>query len=92
MNPEGRSLKIRFRSVISYIYKLMYDLIPVLLHTGPQGYHHVHVVVRRSESVDAGDRCDDYHIISLGQSRRCRQSQLIDLIIYCRILLDIGIR
>ena len=54
MNPERASLKVNVISVVLNVDQLPNDFIPVLYHTRPQGNHHVLIVNRAAESVDAG--------------------------------------
>ena len=69
MNPERASLKVNVISVVLNVDQLPNDFIPVLYHTRPQGNHHVLIVNRAAESVDAGHTRHDDDVFSFGQCR-----------------------
>ena len=90
-DTEGTTLEIHLIPVILNVDQCPQDLIPIPLHTRPQRYHHLLKVLRLTQTIDAGYTGDDDHISPLNERRRCRQTQLIDLIIDRRILCYISI-
>ena len=82
VHSEGRTLKIRHGPVVSDPDQLVDHLIPVFLHPGSQGDHHLHIVVGRSQAVDTGYRGHHHHIIPFGKSCGRRQTELVYLIVY----------
>ncbi len=92
VHPERSSLEIHLIACILHINESLDHIVTVILHARPQRYHHVHIIIRTSESVNAGNGCHNDHISTLRQGRRRRQAQFIDLIIDRRILRNIGVR
>ena len=89
---ECSSLKIHLIACILHINESLDYIVTVNLHARSQRNHHVHIIIRTADSIDAGNGCHNDHILALRQSRRRRKTQLIDLIIDCRILRNIGVR
>ena len=90
-HPEGTSFKIHLVPVILDVDELPDDLVPVLLHTRTQGYHHFLKILRLTQAIDTGHTGDDNHVPPLNEGRRRRQAQLINLVIDRRIFGNIGI-
>ena len=90
-HAEGTTLEVDVIPVILDIDQLTDEVIPVLPGTVPDGDRHVRIFLRLTETVDAGNRGYDDDIITLVQGRHRRATQLIDLVIDIRILLDVGI-
>ena len=61
-------------------------------HTGAQRNDHFFIINRVAQRVNARDRCDNNHIVSLCQCGCCRMPQPLDFFIDRRIFFDIGIR
>ena len=91
-HPEGRALHVHLIPVILKRDQLLYHFIALFYHARSQRDHHPHVFFRASQSVYAGNTCHHDHVLSLCQRSSRGKSELIDLIIDGRILLDIGIR
>ncbi len=72
--------------------QLPYDLVPVLYHAGAERDYHVHVIGRAAYSVDTGNAGHNDNVPSLRKGRRRRKPEPVYLIVYIRILLDVGIR
>ena len=90
-HPKSTTGKIHVVAHILHIYQLSDHLIPILLIPRPQGNHHILVVIRATNTIDAGYRRYDNDIAPLCQGCRSRQTQLVDLIIDGGILGNIGI-
>ena len=90
-HPESASLKVHLIPVILDVDKLPDDLIPVLLHTRPQRYHHFLKILRLTQTIDTGHTGDNNYIPPLNECRRGRQAQLVNLVINRRILGNIRI-
>ncbi len=90
-HPELVSGEIDVVALVLQIHQLSGQLVPLLLHPGPQGNHHVAVVDWVAQRIDAGHACHDDDIPSLRKRRGCRVSQLFDFIVDGAVLLDIGI-
>ena len=52
---------------------------------------HLEVDFGLAQSVDAGDRGDDQHVVALKQRLGRRVAQLVDLVVDARVLLDIRV-
>ena len=70
-HPEGASFEIHLVPVILDVDELPDDLVPVLLHTRTQGYHHLLKVLRLTQAIDTGHTGNDNHIPPLNEGRRC---------------------
>ena len=92
VHTERTSLKVHVISCILHIDQCTHHIIPVSLHPRTQRHTHAFPLIRTSKSVNTGNRSHNDDILPLGQSRRRRKAQLIDLIIDGRILRNIGIR
>ena len=92
MHPESTALEIHLITRILHIDQSLDHIVPVNLHTRAQGNHHIHIVIRTTNSINTGYRCDNDNIFSLRQSSRRRKTQLVNLIINRRILCYIGVR
>lgn len=82
-HPEGTALKIHIIAVILDIYQLPQHLVPILLHTGPQGNHHFLKILRFAQTIDTGDTGHDNHVpplirAAVADSRSLSISSLID--------------
>ncbi len=91
-NPESSSFKIHLVPVVLNIDEFSDHLIPVPLHARPKRKHHVLVIHRRTQSVDAGNTGNDDHIPALCQSGSSRKPQLVNLVVDGGILGNIGVR
>ena len=89
---EGSTLKIHIISIVLNLNQLRNDLIPVLDHTWPQRDHHLLIINRWTQSIDARYASHNNHISSLRQCSCRRVSKLINLIIDGRILCNVGVR
>ncbi len=56
------------------------------------GENHLTVVLGRAETVNAGNGCDDDHIVAAEQTIGCRQPKALNLCIDGRILFNKGVR
>ena len=92
MYPERTTLEVHLIACILHVDQPLDHIIPVNLHTRTQGNHHIHIVIRTTNSINAGYRRNDDHVLSLCQSRRCRKTQLVNLIINRRVFCYIGVR
>ena len=90
-DPEGGSVKINVAPVIVKVDQLLQDLIAVPLFPYPQIQGHLFEINRAAQSVDTGDGADYDNVISPHKGCRSGQTQLVDLIIDRRVLLDIGV-
>ena len=90
-HPEGSPMEVHIIACILNINQLMNNLIPVPHHPRPQRNHHLLIINRTSQAIDAGDRCYNDHILPLRQGRRGRVAQLVNLVIDGGILLDVGV-
>ena len=92
MHPERTTLKIHLVARVLHVNESLDHIITVNLHSGTQGNHHVHIVIRTTNAIDTGYGCYDNDIFSLRQRCRGRKAQLINLIIYRGILRYISVR
>ena len=90
-HAETATVKIQIIAVVLDIDQLADHIVPILDHTWAQGYHHVHIVVRTPDTVNARYGCHNDNIPPLCQRSSRRKTQLVDLIIDCRILFNISI-
>ena len=91
LHPESTTPKIHIISHVLNIDQLPDHIIPVLVHTRAQRNHHFPVIIRITNPIDTGYRRYYDHIPPLNQCSSRTVSQLIDFIIDCRILRNIGI-
>ena len=76
---------------VLHVNQLANNAVPFCFLALSQADHKGVVLLGRAEAIDAGDRGHDDHI-SPGEERPCRGvAQLIDLLVYIYLLLDIGI-
>jgi len=73
-HPKSTTGKIHVVAHILHIYQLSDHLIPILLIPRPQGNHHILVVIRATNTIDAGYRRYDNDIAPLCQGCRSRQT------------------
>ena len=91
-HTEGAAVKVEVISAVLDIDELCDDLIPILLLSRAETDHHVFVVRRATEAVNAGDTRDNNHILPLEKGARRRISQPVYLFVGRGILLDVGVR
>ena len=91
MHSETASLQVHIISVILHLNQSPYNLFSVLLHSRTQRKHHSLIFVRAAQTIDTGYAGYYYYISSFCQGCCCRQTQLINLFIYRRILRYISI-
>ena len=92
MHTKRTTLKIHLVARVLHVNESLDHIITVNLHSGTQGNHHVHIVIRTTNAIDTGDRCHDDDIFSLRQCCRGRKAQLINFIIDRRIFRNISVR
>ena len=91
-HPESAAVEIHVISVILDIDELLNHLITVFLHARPERDHHLFIVHRAAQTVNAGHAGDNDHVFPLHQCHSGGEPQLIDLIVGRGILGNIGIR
>ena len=89
--PEASSLHVHLIACILNIHQFPQYLVPVFHHSRTKGHDHILIFIRTSQSVDTRHTGHHYHIPALRQGNRRRQPQLVNLVIYGRILCNIGI-
>ena len=89
---EAATLEIHLISLILDINQSPNYIIAINLHTRSERHHHVHIVIRATDSIDTGYGRHYNHISALSQCSCCRQAQLINFIIDGRIFRNISIR
>ena len=90
-HPEGATLKVHLISCILNIDELMNHLVPVLFHPRAQGNNHFFIIDGTSQTINAGHRRHNDHVIPLRKRRRRRMAQLINLIVDGRVLLNVSV-
>ena len=91
-DAEHISLESNVISLIAYLDELAQKLVKIARLPRAQGYDHVFIVDRVAETVDARDGCNDYDVAPLKKARRCTVAQALDLVVYCAVLFNEGIR
>ena len=91
-HAETAAVKIQIIAVVLDIDQLADHVVPILDHTRAQRYHHVHIVIRTTDTVNTRYGCHNNNIPPFRQRGSRRKAQLIDLIIDCRILFNISVR
>ena len=84
-------MEIHLVAVILDIDQFFDHIIPVLLHPRAQRDHHIKKFFRCTQTVDAGYRGNHYDIFALAECRRCREAELIDLVVSGSVLCYIGV-
>ena len=90
-HAEGAAVKVEVAPVVLDVDELRNDLIPVLLLSRAETYHHVLIVGRAAEAVNTGDTRDHDHILPLEERTRRRIPQPVYLLIRRGVLLDVGV-
>ena len=91
-HTEGAAVKVEVISAVLDIDELGDDLIPILLLSRAETDHHVFIVRRAAEAVNAGDTRDNNHILPLEKGARRRIPKAVYLLVGRGILLDVGVR
>ena len=79
--PEGTAVKIHFIPGVLDIDQFPDHFIPVFGHARPKRDHHVLEFLRRTQTVNAGNRRYNDHITPFGHGSSSGKTKLVDLII-----------
>lgn len=91
-DPEGAAGERRVVARVLDVHEAAQQLVAVDLLADLEGDHPVHVLLRRTEAVDAGDR-GDHDDVAAGEEGVGRGvAQALDLLVDRGVLLDVGVR
>ena len=90
-HPEAVAVKADVVALVLDLHQLAADLVPVPYLAGAQGDHHVGIVDRVAQGVDAGDAGHDDHIPPLKQGRGGRVAQPVQFTVHIGVFFNIGI-
>ena len=79
-------------SLVLHVNELPDDLLPINLVAFFQVEHQLEIIFWSSKSVNAAHTRNDHRITRLKQRLRRSVTHLVDLVVYCGVLLDVGIR
>ena len=85
-------MEIHFVAGVLDIDELPDHFVPVLLHAGAEGDHHVEEFLGSAQTVDAGHRRHNDHVPTLAESGGSGKTQFVDLVVGGGVLGDIGVR
>ena len=83
--------KVDIIALILELDQLTDQLVAGLGHPRTQRDHHITVINRVAQRINAGHRRNDDNVAALGQRQRSAVAQFIYLVVYGGVLLDIGI-
>ena len=92
LDPEFITGKADVVPLVLNFNQFFYKIITVLLHTRSQRNNHASVINRVAEGVNARNAGNNDNVPALGKCRGCRVTKLVYLVIYRRVLFNIGIR
>ena len=87
-HPEHIALEGNVIALIADGYQLFQQILDFYDRPHPQGHHHLTVVLRLAQAVDAGHGGHHDHVPPLQQRGGGGQPQPVDLLVYRRILFD----
>ena len=90
-DPEHVALESDVVALVPVLHQTAHQLLPLHGLPHPEGDHHVGVVVRLAQAVDAGDRGDHDDVPPLDEGGGGGQAQAVDLVVHRRVLLDEGV-
>jgi hypothetical protein len=91
-DPEGAAAEGQVVARVLDVHEAAQQLVAVDLVADPEGDHAVHVLLGRTEAVDAGDG-GDHDDVTAGEQRVGRGvAQSLDLLVDRGVLLDVGVR
>ncbi len=90
-DPEAARLELDVISFVLDLDQLAQSPVPFDLRAARQMDHHLPVILRRSQAVDAGDTGDHNHVPAADQSTGGRQPQAIDLLVDRRVFFDVNV-
>ena len=90
-HPEHVPLKGDVVALVADLHQAPEELIPGELGAHPQGDHHLGIVVRLAQAVDAGDGGDHDDVPPLDEGGGSGETQPVDLIVGGGVLLDEGV-
>ena len=88
----GVTDKVHVVALVANLRQFSHELVTLTLLSGAQRNHHVLIVDRVAQTVDARDRRNHDHIPPLRQRGRCAVTQALDLLVDGRILFNVGVR
>ena len=91
VDPELVADKIDVVALILQRHQPLAQLIPLHFHAGAEADDHAAVVDGVAQRIDAGHRRHNDDVPPLGQSRRRRMAQPVDLVVDGAVLFNIGI-
>ena len=92
MYTECTTFKIHLISSVLHIDKLTNHFIAINLHTRAKRYHHIHIVIWTTNTIDARNRCYNNNILTLCHCCCSRKTKLVNFIINRRVLCNICVR
>ena len=91
-HPEGAAVEVHVVPRVLDVDEPGDDLVPVLLLPRAQRDHHLLIVHRAAQAVDAGDTGHHDDVLPLQKGAGGGVPELVDLVVDGGILLDIGVR
>ncbi len=91
VRTEGAAFEFHLCAVILNVDERADHFVTVFLLSRAQRDHHVLIVHRASESVNAGDGSDDDHVAPFNQGHGRGKTKLVDLFVDIGVLFNIGV-
>ena len=90
-HAEGAAREVVVVAVILDVDELVHEVVALERHVLAHVWREARVVLGAADAVDAGDGGHDDDVAARKQARRCLMAQLLDLLVYRGVLLDVGI-
>ena len=90
-NAEGAAGEEIIIAAILLLHQALHQHIAVNLPAGFQLHHHARIGLDRTDTINAGHRGNDHHIIAFQQRLSCGMAHAVYLFVDLRIFFDIGI-
>ena len=91
-HPKGAAHEVQVVAGILYLHEARENLAARNLLPLAECEHQIPVAGRIAQSIDRGDRGDDDHVAPLHERGSRAQPQPVNVLVYRRILFDIGVR
>ena len=91
VDPELVAGEVDVIALVLEFHQTAAEFVPAHLHAGAQADDHAPVIDRVAQRVDAGDTGHNDDVAPLGQGRRGRVPQPVDLVVDGAVLFNIGI-